>query len=221
MNRNIGTVSSIAALLLGSSVVMAEGVALDRTIEIPAGNAGYANSMGDAIKTGLGDCLQIGLYSDESQVDACAGIEDAPEEVVEAEPAPEAAPAPEPVQKEPIVTTATLGGEALFDNNSDVLNASSEQAMANLVSELEKFQEITAIEVVGHTDANGEASYNQGLSERRAAAVEAFLKAAYPNVDVTSSGMGEDSPVATNSTPEGRQLNRRVEVQVTAKSITE
>ncbi|MGQ7846495.1 OmpA family protein [Granulosicoccus sp. 3-233] len=221
MNRNIGTISSIAALLLGSSVVHAQGVALDGTIEIPAGNGGYANSMGDAIKTGLGDCVKIGLYNDEDQVDACAGIEEAPEEVVEAEPAPEAAPAPEPVQKEPIVTTATLGGEALFDNNSDVLNASSEQAMADLVSQLEKFQEITSIEVVGHTDSNGEASYNQGLSERRAAAVEAFLKAAYPNVDVTSSGMGEDSPVATNSTPEGRQLNRRVEVQVTAKSITE
>lgn len=220
MNKNIGTVSSIAALLLGSSVVFADGVALDRTIEIPAGNGGYANSMGEAIKTGLGDCVKIGLYDDESQVDACAGIEEAPA-VVEAEPAPEAAPAPEPVEKEPIVTTATLGGEALFDNNSDVLNASSEQAMASLVAELEKFQEITAIEVVGHTDSNGEASYNQGLSERRAAAVEAFLKAAYPNVDVTSSGMGEDSPVATNSTPEGRQLNRRVEVQVTAKSITE
>ncbi len=221
MNRNIGTLSSIAALLLGSSVVNAQGVALDQTIEVPAGNSGYANSMGDAIKTGLNDCLQTGQFDAESQVDACEGIEDAPEEVVEAEPAPEAAPAPEPVAKEPIVTTATLGGEALFDTNSDVLNASSEQAMADLVSQLEKFQEITAIEVVGHTDSTGEASYNQGLSERRAAAVEAFLKAAYPNVEVTSSGMGEDSPIATNSTPEGRQLNRRVEVQVTAKSITE
>lgn len=220
MNRNIGTVSSIAALLLGSSAVFAQGVALDRTIEIPAGNSGYANSQSNAIKTGLGDCLVTGMYDDESQVDACAGIEETPV-VAEPEPAPEPAPAPEPVQKEPIVTTATLGGEALFDTNSDVLNASSEQAMADLVSQLGKFQEITAIEVVGHTDATGDASYNQSLSERRAAAVEAFLKAAYPDVDVTSSGMGEDSPIATNSTPEGRQLNRRVEVQVTAKSITE
>lgn len=220
MNRNIGTVSSIAALLLGSSVAFAQGVALDRTIEIPAGNGGYANSMGNAIKTGLGDCLETGTYDDESQVDACAGIEEVVAEV-EAEPAPEAAPAPEPVKKEPIVTTATLGGEALFDSNSDVLNPASEQAMAELVSELEKFQEISAMKVIGHTDSTGEASYNQGLSERRAAAVEAFLTAAYPDVDVSSSGMGEDSPVATNSTPEGRQLNRRVEVQVTAKSITE
>ncbi len=220
MNRNIGTVSSIAALLLSSSAVFAQGVALDRTIEIPAGNSGYANSQSNAIKTGLGDCLVTGMYDDESQVDACAGIEDTPA-VAEPEPAPEPAPAPEPVTKEPIVTTATLGGEALFDTNSDVLNAASEQAMADLVAELGKFQEISAIEVVGHTDATGEASYNQSLSERRAAAVEAFLKAAYPDVDVTSSGMGEDSPIATNSTPEGRQLNRRVEVQVTAKSITE
>ncbi len=220
MNRNIGTVSSIAALLLGSSAVFAQGVALDRTIEIPAGNSSYANSESSAVKTGLGDCLETGLYDDESQVDACAGIEDTPE-VAETEPAPEPAPAPEPVKKEPIVTTATLGGEALFDTNSDVLNAASEQAMADLASQLAKFQEITAISVVGHTDATGEASYNQSLSERRAAAVEAFLTAAYPDVDVTSSGMGEDSPVATNSSPEGRQLNRRVEVQVTAKSITE
>ncbi|NND92721.1 MAG: OmpA family protein [Granulosicoccus sp.] len=220
MNRNIGTVSSIAALLLGSSVVLAQGTALEGTIEIPAGNGGYANSGGNALKTGLGDCVKIGLYSDEQQVDACAGIEPTPE-VAEVEPAPEAAPAPEPVKKEPIVTTATLGGEALFDNNSAELTAASEQALADLVSQLEKFQEISSIEVVGHTDSTGEADYNQGLSERRAASVEAFLNAAYPNVQITSSGMGETSPVATNSTREGRQLNRRVEVQVTAKSITE
>lgn len=221
MKRNIGTLSSIAALLMGSSIVLAQGVALEGTIELPEESLGYADSEGSAIKTGLGDCLTTGMLG-EDLVDACEGIEEAAEEpVVEAEPEPEAAPAPEPVTKEPIVTTATLGGEALFDTNSDTLNASSEQAMADLVSQLEKFQEISAIEVVGHTDATGEASYNQGLSERRAASVEAFLKAAFPDAEVSSSGMGEDSPVATNSTPEGRQLNRRVEVQVTAKSITE
>ena len=75
--------------------------------------------------------------------------------------------------------------------------------------------------VVGHTDSTGDAGYNQSLSEQRAAAVQAFLKAAYPNVNITSSGLGEETPVATNSTPEGRQLNRRVEIEVKAKSITE
>lgn len=221
MNRNISAISSIAALLLGSSVALA-ATALPGSIEIPSGNSGYANSGGNAIRTGLDGCLKLGGFSDDTQVNACEGIEDEPEAVAEA-PAPEAAPAPapEPVKKEPIVTTATLGGEALFASNSADLTAGSEQALAGLVSKLEKFQEISAIEVVGHTDGAGDAGYNQALSEKRAAAVEAFLSAAYPNIQVTSSGMGEDSPVATNSTKEGRAQNRRVEIQVTAKSITE
>jgi len=224
MNTKISTLSSIAALMLGASVANAQEAALPGTIEIPAGNSGYVNAGGNAIKTGLGGCLKLGGFGEESQVNACEGIEDTVVEAVtepEPEPEPEAAPAPEPVEKEPIVTTATLGGEALFDSNSAELNAASEQALAELVSELEKFQEISAIEVVGHTDSTGEEGYNQSLSEQRAAAVEAFLTAAYPNVNVTSRGMGEASPVATNSTREGRQLNRRVEVQITAKSITE
>ena len=220
MNTRIGTLSSIAALLLGSSVVYAQGVALPGTIEIPENSDAYVNAEGNAVRTGLGDCLRLGGFSEENQVNACEGIEETVE-VVEPEPEPEPAPAPEPVAKEPIVTTATLGGEALFDTNQSELNASSEQALADLVSQLEKFQEITSIEVVGHTDSTGDESYNQTLSEERATAVELFLKAAYPDVSITSRGLGESSPVATNSTSEGRQLNRRVEVQVTAKSITE
>ena len=223
MNKHISSVGTIAALLLGSGLVLAHEVALEGTIEIPSGSAGYVNSGGNAIRTGEGNCLKLGTFSEENQVNACEGIEDEPEAepVAEAAPEPAPAPAPEPVAKEPIVTTATLGGEALFGNNSAELTAASEQALADLVTQLGRFQEISAIEVVGHTDATGEADYNQALSESRAAAVQAYLSAAYPDVAITSSGMGEDSPVATNSTREGRQLNRRVEVQVTAKSITE
>lgn len=223
MNKKISTLSSIAALLLGSSIVNAQGIALPGTIEIPGANAGYVNAGGNAIRTGLGDCLKLDGFNEENQVNACEGIEETEEveAVVEAEPAPEPAPAPEPVKKEPIITTATLGGEALFESNSADLNPSSEQALAELVTELEKFQEITSINVVGHTDAAGDENYNQVLSERRAAAVEAYISAAYPDVNVTSNGMGESSPVATNSTREGRAQNRRVEVQITAKSITE
>lgn len=221
MNKKISTISSVAALLLGSGIVSAQGVALDGTIEIPKDNAGYVNAEGNAVRTGLGDCLKLVGFDEEEQVDACEGIEEVAEVVVEPEPAPEPAPVPEPVTKEPIVTTATLGGEALFDSSSATLNASSEQALAELVLKLDSYQEISSIEVVGHTDSTGPESFNQTLSEERAASVEAFIKAAYPDVDVSSSGMGESSPIATNSTSNGRQLNRRVEVQVTAKSITE
>lgn len=223
MNKNITTLSSIAALLLGSSLALAHQTALDGTIELPSGSSGYLNSGGTAVRTGEGDCLTSGSFSDDGVVNACIGIDDnaEPEAEPEAEPDAEAAPAPEPVKKEPIVTTATLGGEALFATGSSELTEASEQSMANLVSQLEKFQEISAIEVVGHTDATGDSEMNQALSEARAASVEAYLSTAFPEAAISSSGMGEDSPVATNSTADGRAQNRRVEVQVTAKSITE
>lgn len=218
--KNISTLSSIAALLMGSSIALAHQSALEGTIEVPAGNGAYVNVGGSALRTGDGDCVTSGTFSDEDLVNACAGIEEvveAVEEPADAEPAP----APEPVKKEPIVTTATLGGEALFDRGSNELGEASQQSLANLVSQLSKFQEISAIEVVGHTDSTGSNELNQALSEARAASVEEFLSAAYPDAAISSSGMGEDSPVATNSTPEGRAQNRRVEIQVTAKSITE
>lgn len=218
--KNISTLSSIAALLMGSGIALAHQSALDGTIEVPAGNSGYLSSGGSAVRTADGDCLTTGTFSDENVVNACAGIE---EEVEVEEPAAdtEAAPAPEPVKKEPIVTTATLGGEATFARGSNELSEESEKSLSNLVAQLEKFQEITAIEVVGHTDSTGKSASNQALSEARATSVKDYLSAAYPDAAITSSGMGEDSPVATNSTPEGRAQNRRVEIQVTAKSITE
>jgi len=221
MNKKICRLSAIAALLIGSSVANAHDVALPGTIEIPEGNDGYVNVGGNALRTGGGECLKLGSFSEENQVNACEGIEEVVEVEVEPEPEPEPAPAPEPVEKEPIVTTATLGGEALFASNSDELNPASQQALAELVAELGNYQEITSMEVTGHSDSAGEDGYNLQLSERRAAAVKDFLQAAFPDANVTSSGMGETSPIATNSTREGRALNRRVEVQVTAKSITE
>ena len=220
MNKNFSTVGSVAALLLGSSVVFAHDLSLDGKIEIPKDSSGYINVGGEALRTGDGHCLKLGGFSEENQVNACEGIEE-PVAAPEVAPAAAPAPAPEPVAKAPIVTTATLGGEALFDNDSADLNAASKQALSELVTELGTYQEITSIKVMGHTDSTGDADYNQALSERRAASVGAFLAAAYPDVQISSSGWGENSPVATNSTREGRHLNRRVEVQVTAKSITE
>ena len=220
MNLKISTISSIAALLMGSGIANAQTVALPGTIEIPAGSDAYPNAEGNAIRTGLGDCLKLNGFSEETQVNACEGIEEVVEEVApEPEPAP--APAPEPVAKEPIVTTATLSGEALFDSNSADLNSASEEVLAELVSDLSSYQEISAIEVTGHTDSTGPEEYNQALSERRATSVQAYLQAAYPSADVTAVGMGESSPVSTNTSPIGRQANRRVDIQVTARSVTE
>ncbi|TON25989.1 hypothetical protein CGH62_21605 [Vibrio parahaemolyticus] len=69
------------------------------------------------------------------------------------------------------------------------------------------------IRIVGYTDSSGPEIYNIGLSERRAQSVADYL--VQQGIDasrLTVMGMGENSPVASNDTAEGRAQNRRVEV---------
>jgi outer membrane protein OmpA-like peptidoglycan-associated protein len=74
----------------------------------------------------------------------------------------------------------------------------------------------TVVEVAGHTDNTGPADYNQKLSERRANAVAQYLESqGLVSNRVVTIGAGETRPVADNSTPEGRQANRRVELTLT------
>ena len=70
------------------------------------------------------------------------------------------------------------------------------------------------IEIGGHTDNQGAEDFNQKLSEKRAAAVLAYLKESFPKINAgnfTTKGYGEGKPVAPNDTKEGRARNRRVE----------
>ena len=67
--------------------------------------------------------------------------------------------------------------------------------------------------LVGHTDAIGTEQYNEGLSQRRAQSVAEYLQqAGVPSGRLVTSGAGENQPIATNETPEGRAQNRRVEI---------
>jgi outer membrane protein OmpA-like peptidoglycan-associated protein len=69
--------------------------------------------------------------------------------------------------------------------------------------------------VEGFTDSVGSNSHNQQLSERRANAVGEALQTMGVSADrIAEHGYGETAPVADNSTPEGRQLNRRVEIVI-------
>ena len=70
--------------------------------------------------------------------------------------------------------------------------------------------------VVGHTDNVGDAAFNFDLSQRRAQSVASVLiNAGVSPTRIRSIGRGEDAPVATNQTSEGRQQNRRVEIIIT------
>jgi outer membrane protein OmpA-like peptidoglycan-associated protein len=77
------------------------------------------------------------------------------------------------------------------------------------------------ISIEGHTDSRGTDKYNQALSERRAAAVKAYLLK-HGEIDarkdtITTQGFGESKPIADNKTEKGRSENRRVEILVLEK----
>jgi OmpA-OmpF porin, OOP family len=71
------------------------------------------------------------------------------------------------------------------------------------------------VEVAGHTDSDGTAEYNEGLSARRAATVRDYLIASGVAEDrMTTRGYGESQPIADNSTAVGKAENRRVVLRI-------
>lgn len=83
----------------------------------------------------------------------------------------------------------------------------------NSVGLVLKEYEKTLIDVVGHTDSTGTLEYNLSLSEKRARSVGDYLVGQGVTAGrIVAQGMGPRYPVASNDTPEGRQLNRRVEL---------
>ncbi|HDM8222487.1 TPA: OmpA family protein [Vibrio campbellii] len=123
----------------------------------------------------------------------------------------------EVMEEEPVMMTKTHKeeyGTGTFEFDSATLTDSVSERLDNFVNFLNEYPQ-AQVEVTGYTDSSGPAAYNQKLSERRAQAVADYLIAAGIDADrFTVKGMGEENPVADNSTHEGREKNRRVEVVV-------
>ena len=102
-----------------------------------------------------------------------------------------------------------------FDTNSDVIQPESTPTLREIGDMLNAHGDM-ALVIEGHTDSEGDSDYNLELSERRASAVVRYLVDAYGIASdrLMAEGLGESAPVADNSTPEGRQQNRRVELVV-------
>jgi len=110
----------------------------------------------------------------------------------------------------------TFESGILFGFDSYTLTPESQQSVMELADILNKYPE-TNLVIEGHTDNRGSASYNQGLSERRANAVTNYLKMKGVSGDrLTTIGLGLNNPVDTNETDEGRARNRRVEIGIVA-----
>ncbi len=108
--------------------------------------------------------------------------------------------------------------DVLFNVDSALIGPSGRATLDQVGQVLIEFNK-TAVLVQGHTDSTGSESYNQDLSERRAGAVKNYLvgRGTDPN-RVSALGYGEAYPVASNGTPSGRQLNRRVDILLKAKA---
>ncbi len=104
----------------------------------------------------------------------------------------------------------------LFDVDKTDLKGAAKTNLENLATSLKNNPQ-TNISIVGHTDATGSDSYNQGLSERRAAAVKAYLVSnGVGSGRLTTVGKGESEPIGDNATADGRSQNRRVEIAIVA-----
>ncbi len=104
-----------------------------------------------------------------------------------------------------------------FDFDKAALRSESYSELTVLLTLLTE-NPLVKIEISGHTDNVGNATYNQKLSESRAKAVVDYLISKNINKSrLTFAGYGFSQPCATNDTPEGRQMNRRTEFKITEK----
>ncbi|MBS0350467.1 MAG: OmpA family protein [Proteobacteria bacterium] len=109
-----------------------------------------------------------------------------------------------------------MPGDITFAFNSTEIKANFYSTLNSVAIVLRKYNQ-TIVHVDGFTDNVGESSYNQRLSERRAEAVAQYLmgQGVHPNRFAVR-GFGDRRPVASNSTPSGRAMNRRVEITIHA-----
>lgn len=102
--------------------------------------------------------------------------------------------------------------DVAFASGQSQLRAEASDSISKLVEFVQADPE-KRIRIEGHTDSTGSANANQVLAQRRAEAIEKALRdAGIDPARMTAVGIGEDQPIASNDTEEGRARNRRVEI---------
>ena len=130
-----------------------------------------------------------------------------------------------PIKKETVVIvqpveieSLVLSGDANFEFNKSKLLPNAYTVLDSLVGTMMKHPNYKW-EIGGYTDKVGSVNYNIKLSQRRAQSVVDYLVSkgvVKKNLKIV--GYGKDNPIATNETPEGRSMNRRVEIKILSKN---
>ena len=165
----------------------------------------YAVSpFGEIVRDPFGNCIRTPQWTPEKDVPECGAV-------VAVEP-----PAP-------VVETLTLGAETLFAFDRADLKPEGRTRLDQLVNDLRRVTSVSSISIVGHTDSKGTLEYNFGLGQRRADTVASYLvNRGVPSQLISTDSRSFLEPVAPNTfpdgrdNPEGRALNRRVVITVTA-----
>ncbi|PIQ60541.1 MAG: hypothetical protein COV99_11120 [Bacteroidetes bacterium CG12_big_fil_rev_8_21_14_0_65_60_17] len=110
----------------------------------------------------------------------------------------------------------TFNSGILFEIDSYELQPAARSNIESMARILNDYPESNIV-IEGDTDSTGASEYNQTLSERRAQAVANYhMRLGIASSRITTIGLGEMNPIASNDTVEGRRLNRRVEVAIFA-----
>ena len=202
----------ILKLLTGSvaAVALVSGSALAQTVNVTT------DSQGVPVRDAQGQCvLTSGIAHPDCQPkkDAPAPKPSAPAAPgAPAAPAKPAAPAAKAAPAS-VKQAVVIQADALFDFDKSVLRADGKKNIDDALAKLAGV-DVEMVIATGHTDSVGTDAYNQKLSERRAAAVKEYLASkGIATSKITTLGKGESQPVATNKTKEGRQKNRRVDIE--------
>ncbi len=108
-----------------------------------------------------------------------------------------------------------IGEKVYFDTNKATIKAVSFPLLNEVARIIRENPGIQRIDIEGHTDSDGSGAYNRGLSDKRAKSVRKYLIGqGIAGNKLTGKGYGEDKPIADNTTPEGKEQNRRVEFLV-------
>ena len=152
------------------------------------------------VKDPYGRCIRTPYWTAEKDVAECGGG---------------ARPEPPP----PTCEKVTLGTDALFDFDKSNLKPTGAAKLDQLASDIRRTEKVTMVKIVGNTDGKGTEAYNYKLGLRRAETVASYLGGhGVPRSKMSVKSDGKLNPVAPNTlpngkdNPEGRALNRRVDV---------
>lgn len=218
----LGFASNAARAQMASAPEQSRAEAVDRSLVTAAGGQVWRNGFGECWHAGFGPA-------------PLAGAECNPQPTAQyVAPAAEVAPAPAPyvapaaAATQPVYEKVSLDADALFDFDKAVLRPEGRAALDSFISNIKDVTPST-ISAVGHTDRLGSDSYNQTLSEERAAAVKAYLVSRGIDANsVQTEGKGEMQPVTNAADCKGGksanliaclQPDRRVEVEVSGSRI--